>query len=253
MKLAFSTPTSTLDDQRRLFTGFRPAGYEGLQLKASQYLPYLREPERFLKDWGAFPGAASALIFGGALDQPGQAALRDVLAFARSVGSDLVVFCHGVTRQGLTDDGIRGFARPLSDLADEARQQGVRLSLHHHFDQPVMHRADFDIFFDACQNDALGLTVDTAHLVKSGITDIAELIRAFASRIDNIHAKDFRNGQFQVLGRGDIDFAPVFAALREIGYDGWVCADEESGGDLTEGMAGCRRFLAEDLDDETGR
>lgn len=249
MKLAFSTPTEGSDAQRRLFMGYGPAGYDGLQLKAGQYLPYLHEPERFLQEWGAFPGAASGLIFGGALDEPRQAALRDVLTFAQAVGSERLVFCHGVSRQGLTDDDIRGFAHTLSDLADEARGQGVRLSLHHHYDQPVMHRPDFDVFFGAVHTDALGLTVDTAHLVKSGVTDIAELIRAFAPVIDNIHAKDFRNGEFQVLGRGEIDFGPVFAALREIGYTGWVCADEESGGDLAEGMADCRRFLADASND----
>lgn len=243
MKLAFSTPTDGPADQRRLFSGFRPAGYEGLQLKGGQYLSFLRDPVRFLDEWGGAPGATSGLIFGGALDAPGQAALRGVFAFAQAVGSERVVFCHGQSRQGLTDTAIRGFAHTLCDLAEEAQTLGVRLSLHHHYDQPVMHRADFDVFFGAVTSGALGLTVDTAHLVKSGITDIAELIDAYAPIIDNIHAKDFARGQFQVLGRGDIDFAPVFAALTDIGYGGWVCADEESGGDLAEGMADCRRFL----------
>ena len=245
MKLAFSTPTADADAQRRLFSGFRAVGYDGLQLKGNQYLRYLQEPERFLEEWGGEPGAASALIFGGALDGPGQAALRDVLTFAQAVGSERVVFCHGVSRRGLSDADIGGFAHTLSELAKEARDRGIRLSLHHHYDQPVMHRPDFDTFFGAVTSDALGLTLDTAHLVKSGVTDIAELIHAFAPAIDNIHAKDFAREQFQVLGRGDIDFVPLFAALEHIGYDGWVCADEESGGDPAEGMADCRRFLAQ--------
>jgi sugar phosphate isomerase/epimerase len=93
----------------------------------------------------------------------------------------------------------------------------------------------------------VGLTVDTAHLVKSGVTDAAELIRGFADVIDNVHLKDFAAGQFRVLGEGEIDFRPVFQALQAVGYDGWLCADEESGGDLQAGMRASLRFIREYL------
>jgi sugar phosphate isomerase/epimerase len=38
------------------------------------------------------------------------------------------------------------------------------------------------------------------------------------------------------LGHGAIDFSSIFAVIHEISYDGWLCADEESGGDLIGGM-----------------
>jgi sugar phosphate isomerase/epimerase len=128
-------------------------------------------------------------------------------------------------------------------LGREARAAGVRLSLHHHCGQPVMHREEFDHFFDAVRDDAVGLTVDTAHLVKSGVHDIAGLIRDFRAVLDNVHLKDFAGGEFRVLGEGEIDFAPVFEALREIHYDGWLCADEESGTDLRQGLETSCQFI----------
>ena len=246
MKLAFSKPTANEDEQRRLFSGFRPVGFDGLQLKSGQFARYLDEPARFRDEWGgdARTGAASALITGGRLDEDGQAALRRLFAFAQAVGSERIVFCHGQPRAGLSADDIRGFAQTLSGLGDEARQRfGVKLSLHHHYDQPVMHRDDFDIFFDAADPQSVGLTLDTAHLVKSGITDIAGLIRDFRAVLDNVHLKDFAGGEFRVLGQGDIPFAPVFAALHAIGYDGWLCADEESGSDLEGAMRTCHGFI----------
>ncbi len=73
--------------------------------------------------------------------------------------------------------------------------------------------------------------------------DISALIRNFQAVIDNIHLKDYADGHFRVLGEGEIDFAPVLEALQEIGYDGWLCADEESGGDLHQGMEASFRFI----------
>ncbi|MBW3625587.1 MAG: sugar phosphate isomerase/epimerase [Armatimonadetes bacterium] len=252
VKLAFSKPTADPEEQRLLFSRFREAGYDGLQLKAGQYQRYLRNPDGFLEEWGSEPGAASALIAGGRLDPEGSAALRDLIAFARAVGSERIVFCHGVPREGRTPEEIREYARILSDLGEEALTSGVRLSLHHHYNQPVMHREDFDVFFGAAKEGAVGLTVDTAHLVKSGVTDIAELLRSFRSVVDNLHLKDIAEGEFRVLGHGEIDFAPVFAALREIRYEGWLCADEESGADLLGAMGSCHRYITSRLDERQG-
>jgi sugar phosphate isomerase/epimerase len=46
-----------------------------------------------------------------------------------------------------------------------------------------------------------------------------------------------------VLGHGEIDLSAIFAALKETGYDGWACADEESGGDPVQGMRECYQFM----------
>jgi inosose dehydratase len=245
MRLAFSRPTETEAEQRELFSSFRSVGFEGLQLKAGQYGGYLDDPKRFWEDWGSEPTTGSALIFGGRLDEPGIQQLLRVIAFARAVQSERVVFCHALSRSGLTPGDLRGFARILSGLGNEAQSAGVGLSLHHHYDQPVMHRDDFDCFFEAVDEGAVGLTLDTAHLVKSGVKDAAELIRAFAPVIDNVHLKDFAAGEFRVLGEGEgeIDFSPVFQALRAIGYGDWLCADEESGGDLRAGLTASFQFI----------
>jgi len=244
-KLAFSKPTSDDAERHVLFTTFRASGYQGLQLKYGQYSEYLDQPTRFSEQWGAEAGAiASGLITGGSLDDDGIEALRRVFRFAQAAGSERIIFCHAQPRQGLTSADIKGFARILSELGKEAQQDyGVTLSLHHHYNQPVMYRQDFATLFDALDDQAVRLTVDTAHLVKSGIEDIAGILREYRQVIDNIHMKEIEDGAFKVLGQGTIDFTPVFAALHEIGYEGWLCADEESGSDLHTAMETCAEFL----------
>ncbi|GAC1642853.1 MAG: hypothetical protein NVS4B8_12400 [Herpetosiphon sp.] len=243
MKLAFSKPTATNDEQHLLFAQFHAVGFDGLQLKNSQYRDYIDQPDRFVDEYQAYPGIASALILGAALDDAGITTLRKLFKFAKVVGTERIVFCHGLARQSVSNDDLRMFAQTLSELGKEARQHGTALSLHHHYNQPVMHRPDFDVFFDAVQDHAVGLTVDTAHLVKSGISDVAGLIRDFAPVIDNYHLKDYAEGDWRVLGQGELDFKPIFAAIRASNYAGWLSADEESGSELISAMQACRDYI----------
>lgn len=247
MKLAFSRPTRSADEQRLLFDSYQAAGYDGLQLKANQFAPYLAEPARFVEMWGDRPGLASGLILYDPLDAEGMARLRQAIGFAAQVGAERIVYVHNHPRAGVTRDRLAGFAELLSDLGAEAQDQGVALSLHHHYNQPVMTRDEIEAFFSMVRPGTVGLTVDTAHLVKSGVTDVPGIIREFRTVIDNLHLKDFANGEWQVLGHGALDFAAIFAAIRAIGYDGWACADEESGGDLVAGMQACYAFMRQGL------
>src|SRR5262245_55026053 len=117
MKLAFSKPTRNTDEQKNLFLRFRSFGFEGLQLKQSQYWGDIDHPERFVERWGQdTPAIASGLIMQGSLDEAGIALLRRVFTFAQAVGAERIVFCHGLPRQGLSRSDIKSFARLLSDL-----------------------------------------------------------------------------------------------------------------------------------------
>ena len=50
-------------------------------------------------------------------------------------------------------------------------------------------------------------------------TDIPASIRANAARVVYVHVADSNRLQ---PGRGHLDFRPGFAALKAIGYDGWL-------------------------------
>ena len=244
--LQFSIPTDGEAQQRALFEGYAGAGFDGLQLKGGQYARYLDAPAQFVEQWGQLNGGA--LICGGALDENGRAELARVFRFGAAVGAAMVVFCHGHPHAGVDDQQRHDFAQILSELGLVARGHGLKLSLHQHTDQPVMTRADVRAFFGAATPGALGLTLDTAHWVKSGQSDFAGTIEEFAGWIDNVHLKDYARGEWQTLGRGDVDFAPIFAALRAINYAGPMCADEESGADVAAGMSEARVFLRAHLE-----
>ena len=245
MKLAYSAPTDTDDQLQRYFDAYGRIGYDGLQPKYNQY--DVDDAEGFLSLQADRPGLGSGLITGGTLaDDASRDALRKVIAFASAVGSDLVIYCYDHSREGLSDDVLRSIAATFSEFGRGAQEVGTKLSIHNHVGCPIMLPEDMDVFYDAIEPGTVGLTVDTAHLAKSGVSDMGGLIRRFAHVIDNFHLKDF-DTDWRVLGEGAIDFAPIFAAIKTIGHDGWVSTDEESGADIIEAMATYYHFVAAGL------
>jgi sugar phosphate isomerase/epimerase len=51
---------------------------------------------------------------------------------------------------------------------------------------------------------------------------IPEIIRASWPRFAYVHANDKK---LKGPGFGDVDFVPIFAALKEVGYTGWVSVE----------------------------
>lgn len=112
--------------------------------------------------------------------------------------------------------------------------------------------AHWRAMFASCDSPALGLEFDVSHCLYTGL-DAAATIRAWRQRIHHVQIKDARIDRalqaeegvlagaphgFCPLGEGDLDATAVFAALADIGYDGWLTADIEGGG-----LAAVRRNL----------
>jgi inosose dehydratase len=231
-----------------LISKFRDYGYQGLQLKGAQYGHLVAEPRRALDELGSDPGIYSAVITGDSIDTEGRARIRATIDFAAAVGAERVVFCHGHPHEGVDRQLRRQFARSLTEIAKESADRGVAFSLHHHYDQPVMVLEDFREFFDGLQPGVLGLTVDTAHLAKSGIDDLPAFIDEFGGFVDNLHLKDYVSsgvgeGEWRLFGDGDLDLDGVLDGLDRVGYTGWICVDEESSATLDEGLERSRDWL----------
>ena len=89
------------------------------------------------------------------------------------------------------------------------------------------------------------LLLDTGHLKFAGADPLAVATR-YKDRIKHVHLKDLRPGMaelaerdglsfkdaietgiFTVPGDGIIDFKPIFAALAEVDYAGWLMVEAE--------------------------
>ena len=154
--------------------------------------------------------------------------LAELARCCRDLGGDLMVFGSpaqrrlpaGASKDQAADWAVDTFRRAAGAFADT----GVRLCL-----EPLSPpEADF-INTIAEANDLLA-RVDrpnfTLHLdVKAMSTETAstpELVRRFGRQAGHFHANDVnRRGP----GFGSTDFKPIFAALKDSGYGGWVSVE----------------------------
>jgi L-ribulose-5-phosphate 3-epimerase len=147
--------------------------------------------------------------------------LRHAVRLAEELGSDCVSLWSGVLRDNADDatawtrltDGLQG-------LLDFAAVHHVVVGFE---PEPGMFIDTMDKFTELSErlpHSQLQLTLDLGHLHCQGETPIAEQIRRWGPRIVNIHIEDMRADAHEHLmfGEGEIEFPPVFAALREIGY-----------------------------------
>lgn len=125
------------------------------------------------------------------------------------------------------DDGLKLFLDALRPAAEHARSVGVDLLIE---PEPglLLETADqFERFMAQVDNPAVALNFDVGHFFCVG-DDPGPTIRRLARFIRHVHLEDIaatRVHHHLVPGEGAIDFGDVFAALRGVGYDGWLTVE----------------------------
>lgn len=103
--------------------------------------------------------------------------------------------------------------------APRARDAGVVLAIENYLDC----RQNAQVL-ERVANPAVQVYYD---VYNTGVTrgyDVPAEIRALGSRIAQFH---FKNGP-QFLGEGKLQYEPIAAAIREIGYQGWIILETSS-------------------------
>lgn len=143
---------------------------------------------------------------------------------AKELNSDAVSFWAGVwcgVDESLAWQWLLDGCRRVTDYAE---RNGVQLAFEPEPEMLVETLEQYGRLADQVGSPRFGLTMDIGHVqcVENGT--IANHLRHWASPLRNIHIEDMRRGVHEHLrfGEGEIDFPPVMATLREIGYTGCV-------------------------------
>ena len=107
-------------------------------------------------------------------------------------------------------------------LCGWAAGKGVRLAFEPEPGMLVDTMDKYERLFDDVAHPAFGLTLDIGHLQCMGEWPIAAHIERWRHVLWNVHLEDMRVGKHDHLpfGEGEIDFPPVFDALKRVGYTG---------------------------------
>jgi inosose dehydratase len=183
-------------------------------------------------------------------------AVSDHLALLKGMGCNVMVFaeCTGgivgdknvplSKTPRLTQEQWPEFGERLTQVAEYLLRQGVRMAFHHHMGTVVETENDIDLLMQHT-GEAVGLLVDSGHLTFAGGDPIA-VINRHGSRVVHVHCKDVRQsvleqvkasdssflnavleGVFTVPGDGNIDYEPIFKALKQHRYSGWLVVEAE--------------------------
>jgi sugar phosphate isomerase/epimerase len=158
--------------------------------------------------------------------QKARAFVRALIDFAGPFGAPAIIG----SMQGRHGDGVAwptaaGYLmESLEELGEHAKQYGVPLLFEplNRYETNLINTVDAGAaLLRSLSSKNVRLLADLFHM-NIEEADIAQAIRAGKGLIGHVH---FVDSNRRAAGLGHIDYAPIVAALREIGYDGFASAE----------------------------
>lgn len=159
--------------------------------------------------------------------------LQEEMKLARSLGCQtLVTGARGPAgRKGdELKSAVRQFAEQLKPQCAAAGQAGVVLAIENHT-STLLDSPDALRWFAELAPGQAAIALAPYHLPQDP-GQLADLIRDTGNRLEVFYAWQYGMGcrdplppdqqRLQLPGRGDLDFGPLIAALRETGFAGWT-------------------------------
>jgi sugar phosphate isomerase/epimerase len=158
---------------------------------------------------------------------------------------------HDASSEGTVEEQRVAFLNRFRPLADEAAANGIRICLETHGGVSATGAMAAELVQEIDRPN-VGINYDTANVIFYGSVRPETDIAAAAPFINHLHIKDQIGGpgvwNFPQIGTGEIDFAPIFAALDEVGFTGPCSIEMEFQGEpwppLAEVETALRNSLA---------
>lgn len=127
-------------------------------------------------------------------------------------------------RERKTEDELKLQGDNLTKLAEQIAPLELELVMHNHANSYDLHVDDLRSVTEFA-GESVGVCLDTGWSLTSGDEPVAR-IRALGPRLRALHLRNqWGEKPTEWLGEGDTDMAECIAALKEIGYDGWLTTE----------------------------
>jgi inosose dehydratase len=203
---------------------------------------------------GAPEGSRPLAILSDHFDEP------DRIAFAGRIAQHPETWLSAARFDTLID--------ALHRAAEVCREHGLEPVLHPHAATYVETADEIARVMDRIDPSLVGLCLDTGHF-RFGGADPAKSVADYRDLVRHVHIKDckvsvidevdrlgeglpeaLKRGVFCPLGEGDADIPAAVAALKEIGYAGWLVVEQDQAlgpDDTIETLVAGQRFNLEYL------
>ncbi len=201
-----------------------------------------REVE-FAGYFGRSPNRIRSLLESNELDSPashigpesmGGDELQKAISFAAAIGNRFLILAWipPQRRRGLED--YERLAEELNRAGESCRKSGLEMAYHNHdFEfQAFDGQLPYDLLLRRTDPELVKMELDIYWIAKAGF-DAVDYLKGHPGRFPLFHVKDMAASpqrEFAEVGRGTIDFGPIFAsAIRNGGRHFFVEQDETPG------------------------
>lgn len=215
------------------FQLLRDAGFEGVELLSPNDLDTDEVLKARDKTGLVIHGVSGSEHWSSPLSSPDSAVVEKGLkAIHREIqdvktygGTTVLVVPAVVTKTVSHRDAYKRSQEHIRSLLPDAEKAGVKLAIEEVWNKFLLSAPEMARYIDEFQSDAVGAYFDVGNVVEYGFPQ--EWIRELGKRILKVHIKEYAKPKRfgYELGEGEIDWPEVVAALREVGYDGWITAE----------------------------
>ena len=219
----YSVRDDAAKDLEKVLAALSKAGYEGIEYAG--YYGHGAEELRKLQDKY---GLACCGTHTG-LDTLMGDELAKTIAFNKTIGNKYLIVPWLPDERRATRAVIEETAKLLSDIAEKAGKEGMRVGYHAHAGDFAMvdGRTAWDILFAAASPNVV-MQMDTGN-ARSGGADPLEYLKKYKGRSTTVHLKEYAKGNWKALiGNGEIPWNDVFTACERSGTE-WYIVEQEDG------------------------
>lgn len=244
-RLAVSTNSYHSYSLSEALAGIAAAGFTSVELSSvpgwTEHVPRhatddeLREIAAQVRDAGL-----DAISLSGHSDlasDEGIGEFRQALHIADLLGISYVTTStggHDASSAGTIDEQREAFLTRIRPLAGDAAALGIRICLETHGGVSATGALAANLVA-SIDRPSLGINYDTANVIFYGAVRPETDIVAAAAYVNHLHIKDQIGGpgvwNFPAIGTGEVDFAPIFAALDTVGFTGPASIELEFSGE----------------------
>jgi len=152
---------------------------------------------------------------------------KGAIDLAAAVDAPAVCVATGRPLPGTPPERAREYLLDsLNEILDYAEPRGIDVGIEFEPELLIENTDEVLALIEEVGRGSLGVNLDIGHAAVYG-EDPAESVRRCAGHITGIHLEDIAGGirgkhYHLVPGEGDLDFGAVFAALEDVGYDGFA-------------------------------